>query len=90
MIPTFQPMDTAPKDGSRILTYYPLHGNVSVKVIHWADLSRDLAMWEAFTGKPVKDAPSPKWCCDDGTEFPNPAFWFPIPIFPPNPTEKRP
>lgn len=68
----WQPIDTAPKDGSLILTWGPHH----VGVARWLDYARE----------PYLPDPSYRWAgwIDnyDGEDIPEPTHWLPLPAPP--------
>lgn len=70
----WQTMESAPKDGTRVMVRWVLQGNAVVSMIHWVSSA---PLWDK----------EPYWARDDGTEFPNPYWWAFLPKLPAKPGE---
>lgn len=71
-LPRWQPIESAPKDGMRIWTFYVVNGCDYAVPIRWLDNENINAIIPGTM-------PRPRWTKDDGSEFPNPTFWMPLP-----------
>ena len=79
----WQPIDTAPKDGSSVLLYWPANARyrASTAIGHWVD-KQEMAYGKEISRSQFWTRPHPFFYGLDPEDDPKPSHWMPLPAPP--------